>query len=144
MYNLRQYIIFNPIILIKMKNFKRFEQAYAALIKAHQALITIPYWCITIAGEDTFRAQRLEALKEIVEARNLLKQWFKEHFPKTRADAFHSDQFTFPAFFEMLKKYPELAEENKEALQCLLCNLKTGPLSPTGLDEIPDISEFVK
>ena len=126
-----------------MKNFKRFEQAYAALIKAHKALNAIPYWCITEAGSETFRARRLEALKEITAARNLLKQWFKGHFPRTRKDAFHSDQFTFPEFFAMLKKYPELAEENKEALQCLLCSLKTGSLSPTGLDEIPDISEFV-
>jgi len=73
----------------------------------------------------------------------LLKQWLKENFPRDRADAFHSDQFTFPEFFAMLKKYPELAEDNKDALQCLLCNLKTGSLGPTGLEQIPDISEFV-
>ena len=126
-----------------MKNFKRFEEAYAALIKAQHALHTIPYRCITEAGEEMFRAKRLESIKEIASARNRLKEWFKENFPRDRADAFHSDQFTFPEFFAMLKKYPELAEENKEALQCLLCNLKAGSLEPTGLDKIPDISEFV-
>ena len=126
-----------------MKNFKNFESAYEALINAHRALNEIPYWCINEQGENVFRSKRLDALKGIAEARMRLRQWLKENFPRDRADAYHSDGFSFPEFFAMLKKYPELAEENKDALEALLHSLKAGDLTPTRLEQIPDISEFV-
>ena len=127
-----------------MKNFKQFEKAYEASIKAQAAISTVPYWCISEQGENTFRQARLETIKEIVAMRAILKEWLKKNFPSTAADAYHSDQFSFKHFFEMLKKYPELAEENKEALNSLLSNLKAVSRVPTGLTEIPNISEFVK
>lgn len=127
-----------------MKNFNKFKEAYKALLDAQRAMSAIPYWCITEAGGEIFRKQRLTSLKNITMAREILKGWLKENFPRTAADAYQSDQFSFKHFFEMLKTYPELAEENKEALQSLLCAMKATSLVSVELDKIPELSEFVK
>lgn len=127
-----------------MKNFVNFEKSYASLKDAKQSILTVPYWCITEAGGDTFRAARGASVRAINVSIELHKEWLKKNFPRDTADAYHSDQFSFPAFFKMLKTHPELAKENKEALESLLHSLKASDLTPSGLKKVPDISEFVK
>lgn len=127
-----------------MKNFVNFEKSYASLKDAKQSILTVPYWCITEAGGDTFRAARGANVRAINVSLELHKEWLKKNFPRNTADAYHSDQFTFPAFFEMLKKHPELAQENKEALESLLHSLRASDLTPARIKKVPDISEFVK
>ena len=127
-----------------MKNFAKFEKTYQALKNASVSLVTIPYWCINEVASGTFRIKQKETLKEIKIALNLLRDWLKENFPCDAADAYHSDQFSFPSFFAMLKKYPELAEDNKEKLQSLLNSLHASDLTPSRLKNVPDITEFVK
>ncbi len=127
-----------------MKNFKKFEEAYGALFDSYQAMNQIPWWCITEAGGDTFRASRANAQKGIITAMNVLKGWFKKNFPRTTADAYHSEQFSFSEFFDMLRRYPMLAKENEEALKGLLQSLKASDLNTAGLKAVPEISEFIK
>ena len=90
-----------------MKNFVRFEKAYKALKDAQRALVSIPSWSVNEIGENEFRAKRAETAKGINASIELLREWFKENFPRDTAAAYHSDQFTFPAFFAMLRAYPE-------------------------------------
>lgn len=126
-----------------MKNFVKFEKAYNALKDAKKAIHSVSSYCISEYGQQTFAAKRRENVQGIDVAIEVLKDWFKEHFPKTRTDAFHSDQFTFTGFFEMLKKHRELANENESALKSLLADMKGGDLRTMGLEKIPDISEFI-
>ena len=127
-----------------MKNFVSFEKSYASLKDAKQSILTVPYWCITEAGGDTFRAARSANVRAINVSLEIHKEWLKKNFPRDTADAYHSDQFSFPAFFFFFFFYPELAEENKDALKDLLHSLKASNLTPAGIKKIPDISEFVK
>jgi len=127
-----------------MKNFVKFERAYGALKSAKMAIESIPSYCISEYGIPTFSQQRRKNVNDINIAAEELRGWFKAHFPRTRLDAFHSEQFTFTGFFEMLKRHPELAKENKEELRGLLSDMRGGDLRTMGITEIPDISEFVE
>jgi len=127
-----------------MKNFVKFERAYDALKQAKKAINSIPIHCVSEYGATTFAQKRRENINGIDIALEGLRDWFEAHFPKTRLDAFHSDSFTFAGFFEMLKRHPELAEENKKALASLLNDMKSGDFRTMGINEIPNISEFIK
>lgn len=127
-----------------MKNFVAFEQVYAALLASKKAINSISSRAISEYGMSEFQKGRRECVSGIDIALEGLRRWFKNHFPKTRMDAFHSDQFTFEGFFEILKKYPELAKENESALRALLNNMKGGSFVSMRIERIPDISEFIK
>ena len=126
-----------------MKNFVRFLRAYEALIGARQAAYRFSVERVSPYFEDEFYAARQNVSTGIDTALDVLLEWFDEHFPKNTADAAHSDQFSYPMFFEMLKKHPELVESNEENLQSLLCSLKAKGLYGTGLESVPAMSEFV-
>ena len=127
-----------------MKNFKNFEMAYASLVRAQKALYGFSTSKVTEHFVSDFQFTRNSVKSGMDEALRYLRGWLTKNFPRTAADAYHSDQFSFAEFFAMLKKYPELAEENKEALAELLSSLKTSDLAPTGLKKVPELSEFVK
>lgn len=127
-----------------MKNFVAFERAYAALLNSKKAVNSISSRSISEYGMSEFQKGRRECVSGIDIALEELRRWFKEHFPKDRMDAFHSDQFTFESFFELLKKYPELAKENESALRTLLVNMRGGSFVSMRITRIPDISEFIK
>ena len=113
------------------------------MVSARKELLSIDGRMANEFSEIDFIAKRRRALNGIEFAMDRLKDWLKKNFPRTRYEAFHSDSFTFKAFFAMLKKYPELAKENKESLQSLLTDMKGGHLATMQIDRIPDISEFV-
>ena len=127
-----------------MKNFKRFEATYDAQVKQANVLRSFSTNKIKDYFVSDWFAARNAALGLIDTTLKNLREWLKENFPRTTADAYHSDQFSFPEFFEMLKKHPELAEDNKEALKALLSSLKASDLTPARITKVPDISEFVK
>ncbi len=127
-----------------MKNFANFERVYAALNGAERAINTISIRDITEYGEHSFFQARGQVRKEIATARDGLREWFKKNFPRTAADAYRAEQFTFKGFFAMLRKYPELAKDNEEALASLLSSLRSANPATTGLHEIPKLEEFVK
>ncbi len=131
-------------IILLMKNFVNFERAYSALIDAKNAINGVSSRHLSEYGGNEVRARHRTCVNGIDVALTELRRWFKEHFPKTRVDAFHSDQFTFEGFFDMLKRYPELAKENESALRSLLSNMKGGNPVSMRIDKIPDISEFIK
>ncbi len=127
-----------------MKNFVNFEKAYGALLNSKRAVNSISIRSISEYGVSEFQKRRRECVSGIDIALEELRRWFKEHFPKTRLDAFHSDQFSFEGFFELLKKYPELARENENALRGLLSDMRGGNYATMRIEKIPDISEFIK
>lgn len=127
-----------------MKNFVNFETAYAALLSSKRAVNSISSRSISEYGMSDFQRGRRECVSGIDVALEVLRRWFKNHFPKTRLDAFHSDQFSFERFFELLKKYPELAQENEHALRSLLSDMRGGNYATMKIERIPDISEFIK
>gem|GEM_PF-5990856 len=118
--------------------------AYASLVRAQKALYGFSPSKVNEYFVSDFQFMRNSVKSGIEVAKRNLKTWLTKNFPRTTADAYHSDQFSFAEFFAMLKKYPELAEENKEALAELLYSLKTSDLAPTGLKKVPELSEFVK
>ena len=140
-----EYVVYNfvTLYLCHMKNFKNFERAYQGLVSARGEMLSIPIRSINEYSESSFVGKRRNVINGIDEALAELKNWFKKNFPRTRYDAFHSEAFTFKAFFAMLKKYPELAKENKDSLQSLLNDMKGGHFAAMQIDKIPDISEFV-
>ncbi len=127
-----------------MKNFKNFEAAYASMQTTRNILLRFPTSKINEYFVNDWYAARNAAFSSIDTALKKLRAWLKKNFPHTVAVAYHSDQFSFPAFFEMLKKYPELAKDNEGALKDLLNSLKASDLTPAHLDKVPDISEFIK
>ena len=126
-----------------MKNFVKFERAYSALKDAHQDVFMFSVEKVSLAFEEDFRANRLRLANNLNLAKEALLDWFDENFPRDTADAARSDQFSYPAFFAMLRKHPELVESNEEALEGLLCSLKAKGLYGTGLEAFPKIDEFV-
>ena len=126
-----------------MKNFKRFRRAYEALDAARKAVFSFSPQKVVEYFEDDFNATRRQASTNIDVATEAILEWFDEHFPKDTMDAAHSDQFTYPEFFDMLKCHPELVESNEDRLQSLLCSLKAKGLYGTGLEAVPTLDEFI-
>lgn len=126
-----------------MKNFVKFLRAYEALIGARQAAYCFSVERVSPYFEDEFYAARQNVSTGIDTALDVLLDWFDENFPRTTTDAARCDCFEYLAFFEMLKKHPELVESNEESLQCLLCNLKARGLYGTNLKCVPALNEFI-
>jgi len=125
-------------------NFKDFQGVISSLENAKRLLGSIPYWCVTEAGNETFSVKRRDAVVEIDSA---IGKLFEKEFPENEEIAREIGDFSFPAFFEMLKRHPEVAKKNKEKLESLLENLRmmdslrTSDKEPT---EIPKLEEFIK
>ena len=122
-----------------MKNFRRFESVYAALTVASENLKflekDVPFPSM---------GKELQNIREETErAKGFLREWLKENFPQKTFDVYHSNQFSFPEFFAMLKKYPELAAENEDSLKKLLYSLRSSNLYTAELKEVPSLSEFL-
>lgn len=126
-----------------MKNFVKFLKAYEALNEARKDAFMFSVQHVCEYFEDEFRANRRKIASNIDVGINALLNWFDENFPRTTADAAQCECFSYPAFFDMLKKHPELVVSNEEILQGLLCSLKAKGLYGTGLDSFPTMDEFV-
>lgn len=127
-----------------MKNFRNFERAYEGLTRAEKELNTMSSRMATEYAELEFIKKRRQALNGIDVAKTELRSWLRKNFPTTRTDAFASDQFSFKEFFEMLKKYPELARDNYESLKALLANMRAGNLYTMQIDCVPELEEFIR
>ena len=126
-----------------MKNFLKFQSAYEALKEARQAAFRFSAERVSPYFEDEFHANRRNISDNIDIAIDALLDWFDENFPRTTMDAAQSDCFSYPAFFAMLKKHPELVESNEDNLAMLLAGLKAKGLYGTGLSTFPSIDEFI-
>lgn len=126
-----------------MKNFTKFLKAYEALGEARKAAFMFSPQRVSEYFEREFQANRFQIANNIDQGVEVLLDWFDENFPQTTVDAAHSDSFSYPAFFDMLKKHPELVESNEEVLKGLLCGLKALGLYGTGLESFPTIDEFI-
>ena len=124
-----------------MKNFCRFEKVYGELVAAVKELDSIKSNAYFPPSAEKKAAD--SAKEGITAALALLREWFKDNFPRDTFDAYHSNQFSFPAFFAMLKKYPELAAENKDSLEKLLYSLRSSNLYSANLREVPSLDEFI-
>ena len=126
-----------------MKNFVKFLKAYEALVQARKDAFMFSSLSIKEYAQNEFIANRSAVAANIDLGIDALLDWFDENFPRTTADAAQCECFYYPAFFDMLKKHPELVESNEEILEGLLCNLKAKGLYGTGLESFPTIDEFV-
>jgi len=126
-----------------MKNFVKFLEAYEALNEARKAAFMFSTQHVSEYFVAEFQANRLKIVTNIDKTIDALLGWFDENFPRTTADAAQCECFYYPAFFDMLKKHPELVESNEEILQGLLCSLKAKGLYGTGLESFPTIDEFI-
>ena len=126
-----------------MKNFVKFLEAYEALNEARKAAFMFSTQHVSEYFVPEFQANRLKVATNIDKAIDAFLGWFDENFPRTTADAAQCECFYYPAFFDMLKKHPELVESNEEILQGLLCSLKAKGLYGTGLESFPTIDEFI-
>ena len=126
-----------------MKNFRRFNRAYEALLEARRSIIGFSAQKVIEYYESHYMKARNACVAGIDKALDAMLEWFDEHFPASTMDAAHSDQFTYPEFFAMLKAHPELVETNEDGLKSLLASLKAKGLYGTGLNEFPSIEEFI-
>lgn len=135
--------MFHNIILTIMKNFQKFEKAYVALKDAKQAAVSFSTQKVIECYARDFQAFKQGICSKIDIAMSEQLDWFDEHFPQDTFDAAHSNCFSYPEFFSMLKNNPELVESNEKQLENLLCSLKARGLYGTGLESVPAIEEFV-
>jgi len=126
-----------------MKNFVNFERAYKAQKEARRSLVSFPVSRIIPYYENDFYKSRNQALSNIDVVLEVLRGWFNGNFPADTKDAVRCEQFSYPVFFAMLKRNPELLEGNAEKLQELLCSLRARGLYGTGLESVPKIDEFI-
>lgn len=135
--------MFHNIILPIMKNFKNFENVYVSLKDAKTATISFSTQMVNECCSKSFQVAKQEIVSKIDVAIEGLLVWFDEHCPQDTFDAAHSNCFSYPEFFSMLKNNPELVESNEKQLENLLCSLKARGLYGTGLESVPAIEEFV-
>ena len=126
-----------------MKNFKKFEKAYVALLTSRANILKLSSRYVSPYYEDAFLEARRISLANISSAIDVLEDWFSADFPRHRLDACSIEQFSYREFFEFLKKYPELAKKNKDSLKSLLFDMRGGNLITMRIDRIPDISEII-
>lgn len=97
------------------------------------------------ASEEAYRkffVERVRALVKFVKTNQILREMFVEAMPHTFTDALNIEGFELKTYFELLKKHPELARANKEALFNLLVSLNTQDPERFGMKEFPCLSEF--
>ena len=97
------------------------------------------------ASEDAYRKfviEKARASIRFAQTQKVLREMFIEAMPHTFTDALNIEGFELKTYFELLKKHPELARANKEALFNLLVSLNTQDPARFDMEDFPCLSEF--
>ena len=124
-------------------NLQNFEKSYAALREARDAIGSYSRGKVISYYQREYDELKQKALGEISRAIEGLLEFFDSSFPLDVEDVDRANDFSFPKFFEMLKKYPELVESNENQLSILLDSLRTVDLKTIRLSRIPLVDEFI-
>lgn len=117
-----------------------FERLYSANRSTRRMILYwkqysfLLFWRSSFKGALTILDQQAEDLREM----------FRLNFPREPRDIYSTPGFDFPKLFNLLKAYPELAKENRKALEGLLYSMKATSFVSLRIDRIPEISEFIK